>query len=130
MPAQTIYSYPDALMALTPGAQWSMTDIDDYSTISWYSVGIAQPSKAACDAEIARLNADQPLTDCKNQASKLLYQTDWTSIPDVADPAVSNPYLTNQAEFLAYRSQIRQLAVNPVANPVWPTIPTAQWGTV
>lgn len=129
MPTQTIYSYPDALMSLTPGAQWSMSDIDDYNTLQWYSVDIAQPSKEACDAEIARLNADQPLADCKSQASKLLYQTDWTSIADVADPAKSNPYLMNQAEFIAYRSQIRALAVNPVANPVWPTMPTAQWSS-
>ena len=129
MSAETIYNYPDALMALTPGAQWSMTNNNDYNTISWYSVDIAQPSKEACDAEIATLNATEPLTACKNQASKLLYQTDWTSIPDVADSAVSNPYLVNQSAFLAYRSQVRQLAVNPVANPVWPTMPTAQWSS-
>mgnify|MGYP003339290988 FL=1 len=129
MALQPTYGYPDALMVLAPGAEWSMLDNYDYATISWYSVNIQQPTKEACDIEIARLNNDQPLIECKNQASKLLYQTDWTSIPDVADPAVSNPYLMNQSAFLAYRSQVRQLAVTPVANPVWPTMPTAQWSS-
>lgn len=63
---------------------------------------------------------------CKEKASSLLYATDWTTIPDVADPA-NSPYLTNQAEFIAWRSQVRELAVNPVIDPVFPTEPTPVW---
>ena len=122
-------NYSSALLVLAPGATWSIADPMDYSTISWYSVDIAQPSQAACDNEIAKQAQEEPLMSCKNQASGLLYKTDWTTIPDVANPAVSNPYLMNQAEFIAYRSQVRQLAVNPVVNPTFPTMPTAQWGT-
>ena len=33
----------------------------------------------------------------------------------------------NQADFVAYRSTVRNYAVNPVENPVWPTAPTEQW---
>lgn len=67
----------------------------------------------------------------RNQADQLLNQTDWASIPAVADPAQSNPYLTNQDAFLEYRSQVREIAVNPPATPVtaWPTIPPEQWST-
>lgn len=65
---------------------------------------------------------------CKQNAVQLLQATDWTTIPDVANPSDSNPYLTNQREFMTWRSEIRQLAVNPVANPVWPTQPTPTWG--
>ena len=72
------------------------------------------------------VNEQAQKDDCKSQASSLLYATDWTTIPDVADP-INNPYLTNQAEFIAWRSQIRELAVNPVVDPVFPTQPTAQW---
>ena len=70
-----------------------------------------------------------PLNSCKQQASSLLSQTDWTTIADVADPTKSNPYLLNQAEFAAYRSAIRMLAVYPVASPVWPTKPQEQWSS-
>jgi len=63
---------------------------------------------------------------CKQKASELLYATDWTTIPDVAS-SLNSPYLTNQAEFITWRSQIRQLAVNPVADPTWPTEPTPVW---
>lgn len=64
----------------------------------------------------------------KQQASQLLSATDWTSIPDVANPQLSNPYLMNQAEFIAWRSQVRAIAVNPPTTPaVFPTQPTEQW---
>jgi hypothetical protein len=66
----------------------------------------------------------------KNMASSLLYQTDWTTIADVGDPTKSNPYLTNVAEFQAYRNILRQIAVNPVSgNLTWPTMPRTNWST-
>jgi hypothetical protein len=68
--------------------------------------------------------------DNKNIAVNLLTQTDWTTIPDVADPALSNPYLTNQAEFITFRNEVRPIAINPIAgNLDWPTIPTAIWSS-
>jgi hypothetical protein len=66
---------------------------------------------------------------CADQAKAILTATDWTSISDVGDPIKSNPYLVNQAEFISYRSTIRNYAVNPVVDPVWPTPPTEQWSS-
>lgn len=122
-------SYSTALLALAPTATWSITDPMDYNTISWYSVDIAQPSEAACDNEMAKQAQQIPLQTCKQQASGRLYATDWTTIADVANPAMSNPYLLNQAEFIAYRSQVRALAVNPVVDPTFPPVPTPQWSS-
>ena len=66
----------------------------------------------------------------KQRAVNALQQTDWTTIADVADPALSNPYLMNQAEFFAYRSSLRAIAVNPTAgNLTWPTKPQEQWSS-
>ena len=119
----------DALLVLTPGAKWVLRG-ETYAGLEWLSTDIAKLTEQEVQDEITALTLQQPFTDCKNQASKLLYETDWTTIADVADPAKSNPYLTNQAEFVSYRSDVRKLAVNPVANPVWPVLPTAQWSTV
>jgi hypothetical protein len=78
--------------------------------------------------DLAAVDEQAGKNACKKQASQLLFETDWTTIPDVANPSDSNPYLTNQREFMTWRSEIRQLAVNPVVAPVWPTQPTPQWG--
>ena len=73
-----------------------------------------------------------PPTAEQNQAyaSTLLYETDWTTIPDVSDPAKSNPYLTNGSDFISYRNQVRQYAIYPVAGDItWPSKPTAVWSS-
>ena len=119
----------DALHVLTPGAQWAIADANDYSTLQWFSTDIAQPTQQEVNDEIINLDIQAPLNSCKQQASSLLSQTDWTTIADVADPTKSNPYLLNQAEFAAYRSAVRMLAVYPVASPVWPTKPQEQWSS-
>ena len=64
----------------------------------------------------------------KEQATALLQQTDWTATVDINNPEYSNPYLGNQPEFLAYRSTVRQIAVNPPVEPaVFPPVPDAVW---
>jgi hypothetical protein len=123
--SQTI-GIPQALAVLTPNAQWALTGTE-YSGLVWLDEAIQKPSEEAVNAEIATLTAQQPFDDCKQKASELLYETDWTTIPDVADPAKSNPYLVNVQDFVVYRNAVRQLAVYPVANPTWPTKPSATW---
>jgi hypothetical protein len=97
------------------------------------SVTVIQ-SDVAYDAEGNIVNYDLAAVDeqaakiaCKSQATTILTATDWTSIADVGNAEMSNPYLVNQAEFIAYRSTVRGYAVNPVVDPVWPTPPTEQW---
>lgn len=74
------------------------------------------------------VQAESNKLDCKAQATTILNSTDWTTIPDVADPTYT-PYLINQTEFKQYRAVIRGYAVNPVVDPVWPTQPTEQWSS-
>jgi hypothetical protein len=75
----------------------------------------------------------QPPTAEQNKATAVskLQATDWTTIPDVADPAKSNPYLSNAQDFITYRNAVRQYAVYPVAGDInWPSIPQEVWTNV
>lgn len=66
----------------------------------------------------------------KQQATSLLQQTDWTATIDISNPQYSIPYLSNQDEFLAYRSTVRAIAVNPPIIPaIFPDVPKAIWKT-
>lgn len=121
-------NYADALTALYPNEVWSMTDDNNYSTLVWNSVTVPKPSEQQLQDEITVLDVQAPFEACKAEASRRLYLTDWTSIADVASPA-NNPYLMNQAAFLAYRNELRKLAVNPVVDPVWPVEPNAVWSS-
>jgi hypothetical protein len=66
----------------------------------------------------------------KDTAKQLLADTDWTATVDISNPGYSNPYLKNQDEFLAYRSTVRGVAVNPPSTEyVFSPPPTAQWAS-
>jgi len=118
-------NYSFVLGANFPSDHWSMED-NDYSTLQWFSE-TPKPTQAELDALWPSTEEAQAKSLCKQKAVSLLQATDWTTIPDVANPSASNPYLMNQGAFIAWRSQVRALAVNPVANPVFPAQPTEQW---
>lgn len=87
-----------------------------------------EPTQAQLDAAYPVWQGQQIQAQNTAQASALLTATDWTTIPSVADPTQSNPYLTNQSAFISWRSQIRAIAVTPPTKPaVFPTQPQAQW---
>lgn len=117
-----------ALMTLAPGAQWNLLS-NNYADIQWFSTDIPKPTQEQVDQQITVDKQQAPLDACKKQASTLLYETDWTTIHDVSDPSKSNPFLVNTEAFITYRNALRKLAVNPVADPIWPVKPTAQWGS-
>ena len=80
------------------------------------------------EAEYAAQASERQRQANKQQAESLLQQTDWTATVDIADPQYSDPYLMNQAEFLAYRSVVRQIAVNPpTTQAVFPEMPKNVW---
>ena len=80
-----------------------------------------QPTKEAWETEKARLIAYQPKQDCKDKAKQLLADSDWSTLPDV------QTQLLNYQDFVNYRSQLRNLVINPVENPVFPSEPEARW---
>lgn len=93
----------------------------------WYRQFIVVPMTPE---EIAQVNA-QTQYENKTQAESLLQQTDWTATVDINNPQYSNPYLGNQDAFLQYRSQVRQIAVNPPILPAeFPEKPQEVWVTV
>jgi hypothetical protein len=76
---------------------------------------------------IAPVPVPPTLEQNKFNASRILTNTDWTTIADVASP-INNPYLANQDEFIAYRNEIRKIAVYPTAGDlVWATPPIEIW---
>jgi hypothetical protein len=59
------------------------------------------------------------LANCKMLASELLFETDWTQSPDCP--------LLNKQEFIEWRAIIRNFALSPVTNPIFPQKPVCAW---
>jgi hypothetical protein len=69
--------------------------------------------------DLAAVTTQAQKDACKIQAKQLLAATDWSILPDVA--------LINKSNFETYRAELRELVLNPVANPTFPTEPTPVW---
>ena len=117
--------YTKILSLNYPGTQWTLNG-DSYEGLDWLD-STPKPTQAELDALwIPTQEADSKAAN-KATASSLLAGTDWTTIADVASPT-NNPYLSNQADFIAYRNVIRAIAVYPPAGEiVWATAPVAVW---
>jgi hypothetical protein len=110
--ADEVYAESQGWVLLTNGAGigWSYIDGVFYPPI------IPQPTSEQIQAQN------------KQRASTLLLETDWTATVDISNPQYSNPYLANQDEFLAYRSSVRAIALNPPTTSVeFPTLPVEVW---
>jgi hypothetical protein len=62
---------------------------------------------------------EQIIAENKAEAESLLLESDWSVLPDVP--------LQNRTEWEAYRAALRQIAINPTLDPVWPTKPQVIW---
>ena len=106
---------------------WNQDNQDITELPSWATCCVTKYDEAMAPKPPVPATADQN----KAMAISLLQQTDWTQIPSVSDPALSNPYLANKNEFDAYRNDVRQYALNPIAGDItWPTKPQEVWTTV
>ena len=57
--------------------------------------------------------------NCKQEAKKRIANSDWAVLPDVN--------ITNKPEFETYRTQLRNLIINPVEDPIFPVEPNPIW---
>ena len=57
--------------------------------------------------------------NCKEESKKRILFSDWSVLPDVN--------ITNKSEFESYRSQLRNLIINPVEDPIFPVEPNPIW---
>jgi hypothetical protein len=62
---------------------------------------------------------EQLITRAKYRAEQALQESDWAVLPDVP--------LVNKAEWETYRAALRDIAINPTSEPVWPTKPATIW---
>ena len=109
----------DPFTIFAPGYAEGFIEAPDDVTFGWQLIDGQWFAHYVPPVDWAELN--------KQTAQGLLSATDWTELPSVSDPT-SNPHLLNKADFVAYRDQVRAIAVNP-PDTEWtpPTKPTEQW---
>ena len=105
----------DAVLSLRPGAQ--VTLVEDKITL--YDHAETQPTSSEINAELARLEAEQPWNELRAERKRRIAETDWEIVRH-------KELGTNVPTALkTYRQELRDLPANTSdpANPVWPTKP-------
>jgi len=65
------------------------------------------------------LKSEYLKNQCKAKAKSLISSSDWSVLIDVN--------ISNRSEFESYRAILRNLILNPVENPIFPTEPEPIW---
>jgi len=115
-------NYHDILYFNYQDKRWNMVG-EEYSGLDWLDSS-PKPTQEELDSLQNATEIKKAQIICKKQAKTFLQDTDWATLSDVT---TGTPKLANQSDFVAYRSAIREFIVNPVANPTFPTVPTAVW---
>jgi hypothetical protein len=93
---------------------------NDYNTLEWnINNNISKPTKEELDNKFQKSLSKFKKQNCKDQAKQLIASSDWSVLPDVN--------ITNKSEFESYRTQLRNLILNPVEDPIFPVEPNPIW---
>ena len=122
------YKLADAISSLAPGQEWACRD-HDYDQITWFPEknSMPLPSKAALEAEVARLNAAEPMRLLREERDKRLSACDWvvTKALETSTPV--------SEEWASYRQALRDLpdTATPRLNSTdWLDISSVSWPSV
>lgn len=110
----------DALLSLRPGAEI----VTRGNVIEFYQHTDPQPTEAEIQAEIARLEAEQPWKELRQQRNRLLAESDWVSMKAI-DASIDGLGIQLPQVWMDYRQALRDLPANTVdpTNPIWPVKP-------
>ena len=117
------YDITHAIVALKPGASWSLIG-EDYSGLTWSS-SEQQPTKTEIIDKIAELDAAEPMRLLRIERDKKIAQTDWRALKDQ----------TLSDDWINYRQALRDLPASAtpklksdyeldLTSVTWPTEPS------
>ena len=118
------YDITHALIALKPGAQWTLHG-DDISGLKWLDSKQTQPTETEINSKIAELDNAEPMRLLRIERDARIAKTDWRASAD----------LTLSDAWKTYRQALRDLpaSASPKLNSLdeldltsvtWPTEPS------
>ena len=115
-----VFTIPEVLVRLRPGAKWRVKDIHDYESIEWNDTSQTKPSIEECENMFVQLKSERIMDNIRTHRNTLLEKTDKYIVADFPHPTEE----TKQA-WLDYRQALRDLPANTTdpENPVWPQAP-------
>ena len=119
-----VFTLPEVLVRIRPGAKWKVTDIHDYKTLEWIDENQTKPTLEELTNNHEQLVAAQPLKNLREERNRRLAEVDWV---------FSGDYKLSPEEhalWVTYRKTLRELpsTTEDPANPTWPEKPSVTSG--
>lgn len=93
-------------------------DGNSYAGLTWYDKS-PKPTLEELESQWDEVLSIKKKEQCKSESKKRIANCDWSVLPDVN--------ISNKSEFENYRSQLRNLILNPVEDPIFPEEPQPIW---
>ena len=117
------YDITHALVALKPGAQWSLNG-DNYSGLTWLDTKQTQPTETEVNSKISELDNAEPMRLLRIERDARIVKTDWRASSD----------LTLTDAWKTYRQALRDITTQTpklnsdydldLTSVTWPTEPS------
>ena len=118
------YDIPDALQALKPGAQWTLSG-SDYSGLTWLDSSQTKPTETEVNSKISSLDSAEAMRLLRIERDTRIAKTDWRASSD----------LTLADAWKTYRQALRDLPASAtpklgsdyeldLTSVTWPTEPS------
>ena len=121
----------DALASLKPNSEWTWDwdsknpTVREYNKLTWLDSD-TKPTEAEIDAELNKINNEEPMRRLRSERNRLLVESDWMAYPD--SPTMSDAWKT-------YRQALRDLPASTtpvlddnapigISSVTWPTKPS------
>ena len=117
------YDIPAAILALKPGAKWSLEG-EDYSGLEWLDSGQTKPTETEVNSKIAELDNAEAMRLLRIERDRRIALTDWRAGKDVTLSTAWRTYrqalrdITTQTPKLGSDYELDLTSVN------WPTEPS------
>ena len=115
-----IFTLPEVLVRVRPGAKWKLTDIHDYKTLEWIDENQTKPTLEELTNNHEQLIDAQPLKELRQERNRRLSECDWVVIRATStDTPIPE-------EWKVYMQALRDLpsVTEDPANVVWPAQPS------
>ena len=117
------YDITHALIALKPGAQWTLSG-EDYDGLTWLDAKQTQPTETEINSKIAELDNAEPMRLLRIERDTRIAKTDWRASSD----------LTLADAWKTYRQALRDITTQTpklnsdydldLTSVTWPTEPS------
>ena len=117
------YDITSALLALKPGAQWTLRG-DDYSGLEWLDSGQTKPTETEVNSKIAELDAAEPMRLLRAERDRRIVLTDWRASSDLTLASAWSTYRQALRDITKQTPKLNSNYELDLTSITWPTEPS------